>query len=220
MLLRINTDELDINLVGEILRSISFEQKYDKEGSLLTSCYEHFDVQHTWKLMDLKQLTSVEKNIVCHILGLEEKELEKVFVYKHEHENILMSYNYESDGTLFYRLPDKKIIVNYDCKKNHTWEECDDFLHENINEINISEVEDLIKIIKHADITSNKVFEKIMRATSNIFKLDDLTLASKFKTSVPTFKKWKEGQNIPHMLIRKSVTNSIVDMCKESLKAK
>lgn len=220
MFLRINTDNLDINLVGEILRSISFEHKEDDTGNKLTACYEHFDVQHNWKLMQLNELTSVEKNIVSHMLGLETSNLDKVFVYKNEQENILMSYHYESDGTLFYRLPNKKIIVNYDCKKNYTWEECEDFSFENINKMDLGEVEDLMKIIKHSDLSNNQVFSKIIKATSIILKHDEISLASKLKTSVPTLKKWKEGQSVPHMMIRKTVTNFIIDMCREQINIK
>lgn len=220
MFLRININDLDVNLIGEILRSMSFEHKEDAEGNSLTACYEHFEVKHNWKLMELNELTSVEKNIVSHILGLELKDLGKIFVYKNEQENILMSYNYESDGTLFYSLPDKKIIVNYDCKKNYTWQECEDFLFENMNKMDLGDVDDLIKVIRHSDLSSNQVFGKIIKATHLILKFNEVSLASKLKTSVPTLKKWKEGQNVPHMMIRKTVTNSIIDMCREQLSIK
>lgn len=219
MQLQIDTDSIkNINVLGELLRHLSFQNKFAEDGSVLTACYEHFDVQQKWKEISFKECSSVEKNILTGVLGLNEIENNNLLIYKNQDNNILMSYHWESDGILMYVLPDKKIIINYDCKKNHTWKINEDYLTENIGTLDLNKTEDLITIIKHANLEDAKIFSKILRATAHLLSLTNLQLAIKLKTSVPTIEKWKKNETSPHMLIKKSACNEIVSLAKEKIK--
>lgn len=108
------------NVLGELLRELAFSPTYEENG-LLIGCYEHFNINKNWKECSVENLSLEQKTVFMDLLNVHSvKDLP--CVYKDSNTNILMSFVYDSDGTLVFLTPDQEVFVNYDCKKNYNWE--------------------------------------------------------------------------------------------------
>ena len=98
------------SVFGECLRHLFFEQD---EGY---GCYSTFDVRDGVKsLPDEPVYFEDEDDEPIYIYKCFEAEVEGLGVVK-------MAYYWDGDGTLEFRLPDGKELINSDCKKDYTWE--------------------------------------------------------------------------------------------------
>jgi len=117
MKLSLDTEQLikterSLNLIGEFLRGLFFDQSEGEYG-----CYSTFKVNEgVVEYPDIPVLDNLPLVM-------------KRYKLSHGNENglfnvtnsIEMRYYWDGDGYLEFRLPDSAIISNNDCKKDYNW---------------------------------------------------------------------------------------------------
>lgn len=106
----------DVNLIGEILRNMSFESYPEK-----IACYDHFEVKKSLSKMENGQLDLEVQEIISDIIGIGVEELKSFTVYRFPENGTIMAYFYDASGTLMFITPHNKVFVNDDCKKSYGW---------------------------------------------------------------------------------------------------
>lgn len=114
--MNVDIKKLSADVAGELLRDLSFKDEYEifsnREYKKL-GCYSVFETKKEWKKVPAsKDLFP----ILLELLGADSV----TEFYKHETENIYMSWHWEGDGTLLF-LIDDMVLVNSDCKKQQNW---------------------------------------------------------------------------------------------------
>ena len=101
--------------VGEVLRGQFFQEDH-AEGEV--GCYTSFDWQEG---VEELPLVHVETEEVVH------HELEPGMVWtRGQKDGIECRWHWDGDGTLAFKLPTGKWLINSDCKKDHGWSLVDD----------------------------------------------------------------------------------------------
>jgi hypothetical protein len=117
------TLEIDVDVspdpIGEALRSKFFDEKIIPVSSRMmevgcqpyreTGCYSTFDWQK-----DVKELPPI-------LVDPDDDYPNPATWTRGEKEGIECRYYWDGDGTLAFKLPDGRWLVNYDCKKDHEW---------------------------------------------------------------------------------------------------
>lgn len=101
--------EINPNAVGEYLRSEFFAEDPDEAFSI--GCFSVFE----WR-------EGVESLVNLPLSCGDEGCGPGAFWTRGLKDDIECRYYWDGDGTLAFRLPDGKWLVNHDCKKDHEWE--------------------------------------------------------------------------------------------------
>lgn len=113
--LRAKNKTAGVNVVGELLRSITFIG----EG---IGCYENFDVRSDAENIT-KQLDDLNREFEL-LLNDEDIEIATAFRFYDYGIRIIVIWFWESDGTLIFYFDCEQgsyIIRNDDCKNDHSW---------------------------------------------------------------------------------------------------
>lgn len=89
----------DPNAVGELLRD-----KFWKQGGEKVGCYSTFEYRPD--VVILTQLQTEDSVVWNRVIW----------------NNIECRWYWDGDGVIVFAFPDHTLLVNYDCKKGHTWE--------------------------------------------------------------------------------------------------
>lgn len=110
------------NVLGELLREVSFQPLLDNSSNRILGCYNHFEVREDWKKIFFHETTQKFKDLIEESLNIDSNEMNHVSIYRNVAENMYMVYFWDADGILMYVLPDDTLVINMDCKKTSNWE--------------------------------------------------------------------------------------------------
>lgn len=107
--------ELDVNELGEIIRSCVFE----KNGY---GCYSTFDTVEGFEDQDPSNIPLEIRTLLAGCFAMNTNEIKRMTWRRSEKLNLDVFWFWDGDGTLVFRLPPYGyIIYNNDCKKDYTW---------------------------------------------------------------------------------------------------
>jgi hypothetical protein len=109
-------------VLGELLREVSFQPLLDNQKNRLLGCYDHFEVRQEWKKVSFQDISQSIQELISESLSIDSNELTHVSIYRNVFDNMYMVYFWESDGILMYILPDNTFVINTNCKNSSTWE--------------------------------------------------------------------------------------------------
>lgn len=95
--------------VGEYFREACFTDKG-------LGCYSNFDVKDNWKPVPITR--DVEE-----LLQLYPEEGLTVCAYKDDVTGTIAAWYWDGDGVLAFKLPNGRVVINTDCKKDYYWKD-------------------------------------------------------------------------------------------------
>lgn len=120
MKLWIDTDDLEIDAKGEVLRNMVFVDEqvpWDGEKYRMKGCYETFDTKPEFVPIDPTKYPILYKEF-------DWREIVDVKVYAYESPEIVTMWAWDGDGTLLIWIKgEESYSINTDCKCSYGWYE-------------------------------------------------------------------------------------------------
>lgn len=122
MIVTIDTDYLEPDAKGEILRSLVFDEKIDKWGYKETGCYDTFELADDFVRIDPYKFPALYK----YVKSEDDEDVSSLSgsVYSYENENFVVMWQWDGDGTLIIWIKGESVAYyNGDCKCHYGWKE-------------------------------------------------------------------------------------------------
>ena len=117
MKVMIDTDELEPDAKGEVLRNLAFVDDREEYGYRLKGCYETFDLKPEFSPIDPSTYPFLYNEFSYY-------ESEGILTYAFESPELVVIWSWDGDGTLLiYVKGEKYYYINTECKCSYGWEE-------------------------------------------------------------------------------------------------